>query len=167
MNWNGCGRNRLQYKRSRWPVRIRLEMGNCLSWMTAKGFDVGNRMQFQLKFQRDLSLRVHDAAPSQGKTSHLKFRRIRLRGMFKISSLQHVTNRWGRPDNVCCTKTQSQTMSNATSFKGYGTVHAHKEEFTYSADGRFWPQDLCYAGVRRKSASLRLVSMRSDTILPK
>jgi hypothetical protein len=31
---------------------------------------------------------------------------------------------------------------------------------------RFWPADLCCAVAKRKSASLRLVSMRSDTILP-
>jgi hypothetical protein len=36
---------------------------------------------------------------------------------------------------------------------------------TYRSDGRFWPVDLCCAVVRRKSASLRLVSMRSDTVL--
>jgi hypothetical protein len=30
--------------------------------------------------------------------------------------------------------------------------------------GRFWPVDLCCAVVRGKSASLRLVTMRSDTI---
>jgi hypothetical protein len=35
----------------------------------------------------------------------------------------------------------------------------------YRSDGRFWPVDLYCAMVRRKSASLRLVSMRSDAIL--
>jgi hypothetical protein len=34
------------------------------------------------------------------------------------------------------------------------------------SDGRFWPVDLCCAVVGRKSPSLRLVSMRSDTVLP-
>jgi hypothetical protein len=34
------------------------------------------------------------------------------------------------------------------------------------SDGRFWPVELCCAVVRRKSANLRLVSMRSDTVLP-
>jgi hypothetical protein len=33
------------------------------------------------------------------------------------------------------------------------------------SDGRFWPVDLCCAVVRRKSASVRLVRMRSDTVL--
>jgi hypothetical protein len=42
----------------------------------------------------------------------------------------------------------------------------HTYLHTYSSDGRFWPVDLCCAVVRCKSASLRLVSMRSDTILP-
>jgi hypothetical protein len=32
----------------------------------------------------------------------------------------------------------------------------------YRLDGSFWPVVLCCAVVRRKSASLRLVSMRSD-----
>jgi hypothetical protein len=36
----------------------------------------------------------------------------------------------------------------------------------YRLDVRFWPVDLCCAVVRRGSASLRLLSMRSDTILP-
>jgi hypothetical protein len=36
----------------------------------------------------------------------------------------------------------------------------------YRSDGRFWPVVLCCAVVRRKSASLRLVSMRIDTVLP-
>jgi hypothetical protein len=36
----------------------------------------------------------------------------------------------------------------------------------YTSDSRYWPLVLCCAVVRRKSASLRLVSMRSDTILP-
>jgi hypothetical protein len=36
----------------------------------------------------------------------------------------------------------------------------------YRSDGRFWPVDFCCAVVRRKWPSLRLVSMRSDTILP-
>jgi hypothetical protein len=36
----------------------------------------------------------------------------------------------------------------------------------YRSDGRFWPVKLCCAVFRRKSASLRLVSMRSDTVLP-
>jgi hypothetical protein len=35
----------------------------------------------------------------------------------------------------------------------------------YRSDGRFWPVVLCRAVVRRKSESLRLVSMRSDNIL--
>jgi hypothetical protein len=34
---------------------------------------------------------------------------------------------------------------------------------TYRSDGRYWPVDLCCAVVGRKSASLRLESMRSDT----
>jgi hypothetical protein len=34
------------------------------------------------------------------------------------------------------------------------------------SDGRFWPVDLCGADVRHRSANLRLVSMRSETILP-
>jgi hypothetical protein len=38
--------------------------------------------------------------------------------------------------------------------------------FFYRSDGRFWPVDLWCAAARRKSTSLRLVSMRSDTILP-
>jgi hypothetical protein len=40
-----------------------------------------------------------------------------------------------------------------------------EELMAYRPDGRFWPVDLCCAMVRCKSASLRLVSMRSDTIL--
>jgi hypothetical protein len=36
----------------------------------------------------------------------------------------------------------------------------------YRSNGRFWPADLYCAVVRRKPASLRLGSMRSDTILP-
>jgi hypothetical protein len=36
----------------------------------------------------------------------------------------------------------------------------------HRSDGRFWAVDLCCAVVRRKSAILRLASMRSDTILP-
>jgi hypothetical protein len=35
-------------------------------------------------------------------------------------------------------------------------------EDVYRSDGRFWPVDLCCAVVRRKSACLRLVSMRSS-----
>jgi hypothetical protein len=37
---------------------------------------------------------------------------------------------------------------------------------TYRSDGRFWQVDLCYTVVRRKSESLRLVSKRSDAVLP-
>jgi hypothetical protein len=44
------------------------------------------------------------------------------------------------------------------------------QQFFYScmsrSDVKFWPVYLCCAVVRRKSASLRLVSMRSNTILP-
>jgi hypothetical protein len=42
----------------------------------------------------------------------------------------------------------------------------HEEWKLYRSKGRFWPVDLCCAVVRRKSANLRLVNMRSDTILP-
>jgi hypothetical protein len=38
-------------------------------------------------------------------------------------------------------------------------------QLTYRSNGWFWPLDLCCAVVIRKSASLRLVSMRSDTVL--
>jgi hypothetical protein len=40
-----------------------------------------------------------------------------------------------------------------------------REVSVYRSAGRLWPVNLSCAVVRRKSASLRLVSMRSDTIL--
>jgi hypothetical protein len=43
---------------------------------------------------------------------------------------------------------------------------AHKSYRMYRSDGRFWPVVLCCAVVICKLASLRLVSMRSDTIFP-
>jgi hypothetical protein len=109
-------------------ARILLEKGNCLSWMTAKRFHVDNRMKLQLKFQRGSSLRDRRATPSQGKAPHLKLRRIRLKGMFYhfVTSTCYEHVEWGA-DNVWRTKTQSQTTSRARSFKGDGTLHAHRE----------------------------------------
>jgi hypothetical protein len=42
--------------------------------------------------------------------------------------------------------------------------HHETDSFSYRSEGRFWPVDLCCAVVRRLSASLTLVSMRSDII---
>jgi hypothetical protein len=51
-------------------------------------------------------------------------------------------------------------------YRDWITSSTSGEGRPYRSDGRFWPVDLCCAVVRRKSASLRLVSMTSDTVLP-
>jgi hypothetical protein len=50
--------------------------------------------------------------------------------------------------------------------RGADLLPTRRAHVKYRSDGRFGPVVLCCAVVRRKSASLRLVSMRSDTILP-
>jgi hypothetical protein len=50
--------------------------------------------------------------------------------------------------------------------KGLRRTGAWRSIGMYRSDGRFWPVVLCCAVVRRKSASLRLVSMPSDTVSP-
>jgi hypothetical protein len=55
---------------------------------------------------------------------------------------------------------------NQKSVPHYALSSRKSKQQKYRAPGRFWPVDLCSAVVRRKSASIRLVSMRSDTVLP-
>jgi hypothetical protein len=67
---------------------------------------------------------------------------------------------------IIVTWAQSSHITDGEVKYGQESSVATDNVWLYRSGGKFWPVDLCCAVVSRKSVSLRLVSMRSETILP-